>query len=74
MEYAPSFECVLKRITGTGRAHDQAQSLHAVHAGHFQIEGDDVGAKLFDLFQSEFAVHRRADHFDRGIAGENRRG
>ena len=54
-------------------AHDQAQRLHAVHARHFQIQCDDVGTKLFDLFQRECAVHRRAHHFDRGIAGEDRR-
>ena len=53
-------------------AHDQAQGLHAVHARHFEIEGDDVGLELFDFFQGEGAVHRGANDFDGGIAREDR--
>src|SRR5580693_9391761 len=52
--------------------HDQPESFHAVHAGHFEIEGDDIGMQLFDFLQSERAVHGRADNFDRRIAGEDR--
>src|SRR5580704_4294650 len=52
-------------------AHDQTESFHAVHAGHFEIESDDIGMQLFDFLQSERAVHRRADNFDGGVAGED---
>src|ERR1700730_11605042 len=53
-------------------AHDQTESFHAVHAGHFQIESHDIGMQLFDFLQSERAVHRRADNFDGRVAGEDR--
>ena len=40
---APWVVCELTMITGTRcTAHDLAQSLHAVHARHFQIERDHV--------------------------------
>src|SRR5450755_435787 len=54
-------------------AHDQPQRLHAIHARHFQIQRDHVGAQLFDLLQRERAVHRRPHHFNGRIAGQNRR-
>src|SRR5580700_2821753 len=52
-------------------AHDQTEGFHAVHAGHFEIESDDIGMQLFDFLQSERAVHRRADNFDGRVAGED---
>src|ERR1700676_182771 len=52
-------------------AHDEAESFHAVHAGHLEIEGDDVGLELFDFFESESAVHGGADDLDGGVAGED---
>src|SRR5271169_966011 len=53
-------------------AHDQAERLHAIHAGHFEVESDDVGMQLFDLFQGESAVHSRADNLDGRVAGKDR--
>src|SRR4029077_11873015 len=61
-----------KKNDGHGSTtHDEAESFHAVHARHFQIEGDNVGAQLLDFFQSESAVHCRAHDFDGRIAGEH---
>src|SRR5215467_12696854 len=54
-------------------AHDEAQRFHAIHAGHFQIQGDDVGLQLLNLFQGKSAVHRCANYFDTRIAGQNNR-
>src|SRR5580700_2074575 len=53
-------------------AHDQTESFHAVHAGHFEIERDDIGMQLFDFLQSERAVHGRAHNFYGNVAGEDR--
>src|SRR5713226_1393732 len=53
-------------------AHNQPQSFHSVHARHFQVQRDDVGMELLDLLQREGAVHRRAHHFDGGIALQDR--
>ena len=50
-----------------------AQHFDAVHARHFEIEGDDVGAQFLDLAQADQAVHRRAHDFDRGIAQQGLR-
>src|SRR5271169_2849773 len=52
--------------------HDQAESFHAVHPGHFEIESDDVGMQLFNFFQGESAVHGRANDFDGGVASKDR--
>src|SRR5271154_4297369 len=58
---------------GHGRAlHDQAQRFHAIHARHFQVEGDDVGMQLFNFLQSESSIHGCADHFDVRVAREDR--
>ena len=54
-------------------AHDEAKSFHAVHAGHFEIESDDVRMQLFDFFQGECAVHGRADDFDGRVACQDSR-
>src|SRR5580693_493893 len=54
-------------------AHDQTERFHAVHARHFEVEGDDIGMQLFDFFQSESAVHGGADDFDGRVAGKDRR-
>jgi len=52
---------VLNKITGSGaRRMIRRKRLHTVHARHFEIERDDVGTELFDLFQGEFAIHRGA--------------
>src|SRR5262249_58900591 len=56
-----------------GAAHDEAQGFHAVHAGHFEIEGNDIRLQLFDFRQGKCAVHRSADNFNTGIAGQNNR-
>src|ERR1700675_3972910 len=53
-------------------AQGQTESVPAVHAGHFEIESDDIGIQLVDLFQRESAVHSCADNFDGRIAGEDR--
>src|SRR5580765_7926377 len=52
-------------------AHNQAKSFHALHARHFQIEGDHIGTELFDLFQCESTIHGRADDVDHRIAGKD---
>jgi hypothetical protein len=54
-------------------AGDLAQHLDAVHARHVEIERNDVGTELGDLFQAERAVHGGADDFDRRIALKNLR-
>src|SRR5258708_11736246 len=52
--------------------HDQAERLHPIHAGHFEVESDDVGAQFFNFLQRECAIHGRSDHFDGRISGKNR--
>src|SRR6202166_1532939 len=51
--------------------HDQPQRFHTIHARHFQVEGNDVGAQLLDFFQGEGPVHGGAHHFDGGVARQN---
>src|SRR5438270_12462181 len=52
-------------------AHDLSQSLHAIHARHFEVECHYVGPKLFNFLQAKRTVHRCADNFNLGIPREN---
>src|SRR6266481_8012900 len=55
-----------------GRAtHNRAQGFQAVHARHFEVEGDDVRLEFSDLAQGEGAVHGGADDLDVRIALED---
>src|SRR6266481_2616206 len=48
-----------------GRAtHNRAQGFQAVHARHFEVEGDDVRLEFGDFAQGEGAVHGDADDHD----------
>src|SRR5882724_533208 len=49
-------------------AHNHAQSFHAIHAWHFQIERNYVGTQLFNFLEGERAVHGGAHDFDRRVA------
>ena len=49
-------------------AHDLAQGLDAVHARHFQIQGDGVGSVLLDFLEGEGSVHGGADDVDLRVA------
>src|SRR5258708_37517202 len=51
--------------------HDETQRIHAVHTGHLQVEGHDIGLQLFNFFQCETAVHGGADNFDGRVARED---
>src|SRR6266852_3053413 len=55
-----------------GVAHDEAQRLHAVHAGHLQIKGYDIRAQLGNFFQRECSVHGGANNLDGRIARKDR--
>src|ERR1700741_4248216 len=48
--------------------HNKAQRLHAIHAGHLEIESHYVRLQLFDFFQRKGAVHGGTDNFDGRIA------
>src|SRR6266852_77401 len=52
--------------------HDQAERLHTIHAGHFEVESNDVGAQFFNFLQRECAIHSRSDNFDGRIARKDR--
>src|SRR5215469_10367145 len=54
-----------------GAAHDHAQGLEAVHARHFEIEGDHVGMEFFNLAKGERAIHGGANDLDVRIALED---
>src|SRR2546423_10519279 len=48
-------------------AHDQAQSFHAVHAGHVEIKRHHVRLEFFHLFQGELTVHGSAHDLDTSV-------
>lgn len=51
-------------------AHEGLEKGDSVHAGHFDVEGEDVGAELADFFASDVGIDRGADHFDVGVGGQ----
>ncbi len=51
--------------------HDLSQEADAVHAWHFDVEGDDIGPVLLHLVEREERVSCRADDFDIGFAFED---
>ena len=55
------------------QAHEIAQKCQAIHFGHFNIQGDDVGVELFNLFPGRIGVHCGTDDLNIGVAAENLR-
>src|SRR5258708_32590210 len=45
--------------------------MNAVPLGHLDIERDEIGAELRDLWQPDAAVRRLSYYFDRRIGGED---
>ena len=54
-----------------GLSHDAAEGGEAVHFGHLDIEGDDVGLKIFCVFDGFFAVARDFDDEHVGLIFEH---
>jgi hypothetical protein len=54
------------RARGAQRPH----RVDAVHHGHLDVHGDEVGCELLDLRERDLTVRGRADHVDRRIPGE----
>ncbi len=50
--------------------HEDAKEREPVHAGHLQVEGEDVGFEGDDLVLGDVGVHRGADNLDLGIDAE----
>src|SRR5580658_7547456 len=53
--------------------HNFFQRVDPVHARHFQIKRDHVRLQLFNFFQGEVSVHRRAHHFNRFVGSQHLR-
>src|SRR5215471_12638211 len=68
------FRMGAEKDDGQRRAlHDEPQHFQTVHTRHFKVECDDVGLEFFDFLQRESAVHGGANHFDGGVARQDRR-
>src|SRR5208337_3337615 len=52
-------------------AHDHAQGFDTVHAGHFEVQGDDIGMQFRDFTYGKGAIHGSADDLDVGVALKN---
>src|SRR5271157_644734 len=52
-------------------AHNHAQGFDAVHAGHFEIESNNIGMEFGDFAQGKSAVHGGADDLDIRVALKN---
>ena len=50
--------------------HELAQERDAVHAGHFDVEGDHVGLEHDDLVPRHVGVGRRPHDLDVGVLRE----
>jgi len=48
--------------------HELGQKRQAVHAGHLQVERDDVGLQFNDLVTGDIGVHRRPDDLNVVVA------
>jgi len=51
-------------------AHDLLQEGQAVHAGHFNIQRDDIGHLLAHAFSGDEGVTRGADYLNRRVSRE----
>jgi len=47
--------------------HQDLQERQPVHAGHFDVERQDVGIQLQDLVPGDVGIDRRADDLDPGV-------
>ncbi|OQB89482.1 MAG: hypothetical protein BWX86_02448 [Verrucomicrobia bacterium ADurb.Bin122] len=76
---AEGFQCGLGASLGQGAhdddrhgpvLHDEAQECEAIHPGHFDVEGDDIGLQAFDLVARDVGIDGGADHLDFRVGGE----
>src|SRR5271157_4088031 len=52
-------------------AHNHAQGFDAVHAGHFEIESNNIGMEFGDFAQGKSAIHGGADDLNIRVALKN---